>query len=506
MEKGYIAIDIGGSSVKVITAKLIGKKVGVLAELTLSNKPLALNGHLYIDIYNLYDSIKNAIGQLSKDGCKLDSLGIDTYGNGYALFDREMSMIGLPFFYKDGRTQDILAKIERTVPLREIYEQTGVYPTDIRVLMQLYYERITNSARMESGKHFLLLPDIFGYFLTGVSRAERSMVSVANLLSSKTGSWCLELMERLSIPTDIFPPIVEGGNVDALLPLLPEVSEELHCKNMRLASVTSHDTESALLAAPMLDEGILFVSLGSSVICGAKTAMPVICDDGFMSGFKNMHGAFGSNSLCRDFSGLWILEKCLELWRHEDPHILYSDVLHACESAGENDTYIDVHDPYIRFFKGTMIEAIKKYCLCTGQPVVNSVGEIANCILDSIVLQVKWTFEQIKRLTGRSDFHGISAIGGGVRNRLLLQRISDALGFPLFAGSPYSSSIGNVLLQMYAAQELNSVDEIKEVASNSCDACMTTPVGFQDKWEAALSRMEKYKQIFKNQRNYEREN
>jgi sugar (pentulose or hexulose) kinase len=494
-----IAIDIGCSSVKVIAGKLNGKNIGVKAEKTLTNKPLALNGHLYIDVYQLYDSIKNAIRQLSKNGCKFDSIGIDTYGNGYGIFDKDMSMIGLPFFYKDSRTQGILSKITQIVALREIYQQTGVYPTDIRVLVQLYYETMTKSTRIENGKHLLLLPDLFGYFLTGVKRAERSMASVANLLSRRNDDWCFELMQKLSIPTDIFPPLVEGGREDDRSSLLPEVMDELQCKNIRLACVTSHDTESALLAAPMLDNKTLFVSLGSSVICGAQTTMPIICDTGFTSGFKNMYGAFGSNSLCRDFNGLWMLEQCMELWRNVNPHISYSDVIHSCESAGENHTFFDVCDSSFRFYKGTLIEAIKEYCLRTDQPIVNSVGEIANCILESIALQIKWTYAQIKQVIGRSDFHGISIVGGGVRNPLLMQMISDALGLPLYRGSPFSASMGNILMQNYAAHELNSLEEIKEVACNSCDMRIITPVGLMDRWDTALSRMEKHRLILREE-------
>jgi rhamnulokinase len=493
----YLAIDIGGSSVKIIAAKLKEKGINIFVEQTLPNEPLAFNGHLYIDIYKLNDLIKSAVKGISKKEGQLESLGIDTYGNGYGMFDEDMSMIGLPFFYKDTRTQGILHEIEKRVPLREIYEQTGVYPTEIRVLMQLYYEVITKSTRIENGKHLLLLPDLLGYYLTGEQRAERSMASVANLLSTGGGVWCYQLMQSLSIPIEIFPPIVEAGQGDARLPLLPEVCDELHCGDVRLACITSHDTESALLAAPMLDIGMLFVSLGTSVICGTQTSTPVICDKGYKGGFKNMYGAFGSNSLCRDFNGLWMLEKCMELWRKINPKISYVDVLHACEIGGENDTYIDVCAPSILFYKGTLIEAINNYCLHTNQPGVNSIGEIAKCIFESIALQIKWTYEQIKQLIGGNNFYGISVVGGGAQNRLLMQMVSDALVLPLYPGSAYSASMGNILMQMCAAHELNSKEEVKEVARNSCENCIITPVGSADKWDAALDRMEKNKEKFR---------
>ena len=486
MSGEYIAVDIGGSSVKLSVARLDQNRIVILDQQTVPNNPLILNGHSYIDVYKLYDLVKTKVGQICSRGHEPISLGIDTYGNGYGVFDEDLCMIGLPLFYKDPGLQDGLQKIAQKVPLREIYKQTGVFPTDIRVLMQLFSETSNGSTRMVNGRHLLLLPDLFCYFLTGVFRAERSMASVASLLNRNGDDWCFDLLEKLSIPTDIFPPLIDGWSEDARLPFLLEISEELNCKNTQLVSVVSHDTESALLAAPMLDKRKFFVSMGTSVICGVQTEKPIICDDGYQREFKNIYGAFGNNSLCRDFNGLWILEKCLEFWRRDNPELTYNDVILACESEGKNYGYIDVCDPSIKFFKKNMPEAINEYCARTNQRAVNSIGEIANCIFESIALQIKWIYEEIRLLTGQDDFDGISVVGGAVKNDLLMQMISNALGMPLYKGSTFSASIGNVLMQMYSNRELGSIEEIKEVAWNSCDMSVVTPNDSQEKWDAAL--------------------
>ena len=439
-------------------------------------------------------------------GCEPVSLGIDTYGNGYGIFDENLEMIGLPLFYKDLSLQGNLQRIAQEVPLREIYDRTGVYPTDIRVLMQLFHEVSLGSNRIVTGRHLLLLPDLFCFFLTGVFQAERSMASVASLLNWDDGNWCFGLLEKLSIPTDIFPALFDCWNDEGGLPFLPEIREELSCKSTRLVRVVSHDTESALLAAPMLDERKFFVSLGTSVICGSKTEKPVICDEGYQRKFKNIYGAFGSNSLCRDFNGLWILEKCMEFWRKDKPNLTYEEIIKASESAGENDSYIDVCDPSIQFFKGNMPAAINCYCLQTGQGALDSMGEVANCVFESIVLQIKWIYEEIRMLTGRDDFDGISVVGGGVKNVLLLQMISNAIGLPLYKGSEFSATIGNVLMQMYVNQELGSIEEIKEVVWNSCDVNVIEPSSSQGKWDAALACLVNNKKNIERRKDNERQN
>jgi sugar (pentulose or hexulose) kinase len=497
----YIAVDIGGSSVKLFTGKLDSNRIVICDQQTIPNKPLNLNGHVYVDVYKLYDLLKTKIGQICSNGFEPISLGIDTYGNGYGIFDKDYCMIGLPLFYKDPCLQDNLNKIAQKVSLRGIYDQTGVFPTNIRVLMQLYSEISSGSSRILSGKHFLLLPDLLGYFLTGNLVAERSIASVASLLDRNGINWCFDLLEKLSVPRDIFPPLVDGWRDDTRVPFLPEIYEELNLKKMNLVKVVSHDTESALLAAPMLDRKKLFVSMGTSVICGVQIDRPVINDDAYRQKFKNIYGAFGSYSLCKDFNGLWILEKCIEYWRRNNPSLTYDDVISACELERSNYRLIDVNDASIKFYKNSMPEAINEYCLQNNQPEAYSIGEIANCIFASIAVQIKSVFEEIKLLTGKDDFDGICVVGGAVKNDLLMQMVSDAISLPLYKGSEFSASIGNLLMQMYTNHELNSIGEIKEVAMNTSGLNVVRPKGSQRKWTDALGSMIKYRTINERENN-----
>lgn len=507
MGREYIAVDIGGSSVKLIIAKLNNKKIEIVEEQNFPNKPLSLDGNLYIDVYMLYNTIKNAIAQLCMKGYKPVSFGIDTYGNGYGILDRDMSLIGLPFFYKDSRVEGILDKLKQHISLWGLYQQTGVFPTDIRVLMQLYYEAMTNSTRIENGKHLLLLPDLFAYLFTGELYAERSIASVANLLDLN-GEWCLNIMNQLSIPTDIFPELIDGGG-NTRFDIRSQISDEMCSGDMQFTYVTSHDTEAALLAAPMLGKGVLFVSLGTSIIFGTPTESPVISYEGYLSKFKNVRGAFNSNSFCRDFNGLWLLEQCMKFWRRKNPSLTYGDVIRECELEEENDTYIDVCDSDLYYYSGTIPEVINNYCELTDQKKVYSIGSIAKCILESIALETKWSYEKIKLLLPNSNYNAISAVGGGIHNKLLIQYISDALSLPLYTGSQYSASMGNIMMQMYSCEELGSIEEIKEVAFNSCNMSIITPRNRGDKWKNALERLKTYRNNYKKdevKENYGQEN
>jgi len=148
-----------------------------------------------------------------------------------------------------------------------------------------------------------------------------------------------------------------------------------------------------------------------------------------------------------------------------------------------------------------MPEAINEYCLQNNQPEAYSIGEIANCIFASIAVQIKSVFEEIKLLTGKDDFDGICVVGGAVKNDLLMQMVSDAISLPLYKGSEFSASIGNLLMQMYTNHELNSIGEIKEVAMNTSGLNVVRPKGSQRKWTDALGSMIKYRTINERENN-----
>ena len=135
---------------------------------------------------------------------------------------------------------------------------------------------------------------------------------------------------------------------------------------------------------------------------------------------------------------------------------------------------------------GNILESIAAYCRETEQTVPRTMGEIANCVFDSIVLQALWSLEQVRQITGRS-YQGLSAIGGGIRNALLMQRLADALELPVTTGSGVSSALGNVLMQLYATGELPDEASVRRTAQHSFISSTFLPrPDPTGKWKKAL--------------------
>lgn len=489
-ERLCLAADIGGSSIKLLTARYTGGQIEILDQYSVPTRPISGGGHLRIDISAFMEALLEGLERAAAN-CRLpQTLGIDTFGNGYGYLDHGLNLLELPYFYKDPRTQGVLAEMDQAVPLYEVYQSSGLYPTDIRVLMQLFYDSRQPDSPLHRCQWLLLLPGLLHFLLTGYLQAEESMASVANLLDLTGTAWNLSLLKRLGIPTDILPPLVPGGKT--LRPLRPELAQRVGGK-VQLVSVTTHDTESALLAAPELEAGRLFASIGTSVIFGVRTTAPIVSRQGYAGAFKNIKGPF-HYSLCRDFNAMWLFEQCMADWRRENPALAYRDVDEACLTARENRSYLNVCDPFLRTEHPSMPAAIQEYCRTTGQAVPKTPGEIAACVFDSIVLQALWSFRQIQQITGQAACAGLTAVGGGIKNHRLIQHMADALEVPVTTGSEVSSALGNVLMQLHATGELTDGASIRQTAQRSITSRVFRPHP-SPKWEKALLVLDRIDQM-----------
>ena len=67
------------------------------------------------------------------------------------------------------------------------------------------------------------------------------------------------------------------------------------------------------------------------------------------------------------------------------------------------------------------------------------------------------------------------------------QFTADATGRPVVAGPAEATALGNILMQVYARGEIDSLAGIREVVRNSTDIVTFEPVG-GDAWEDAYAR------------------
>ena len=113
-----------------------------------------------------------------------------------------------------------------------------------------------------------------------------------------------------------------------------------------------------------------------------------------------------------------------------------------------------------------MPSAIRRQCARLSQPIPETPGQVARCVLDSLALRLGVAVRTVGELTGRV-LTEIRLFGGGSRNALLCQITADAIGLPVVAGPAEATALGNALGQMLAHGHIASLAEGRALVHRS---------------------------------------
>ncbi len=415
----YAAIDLGASSGRVVIGRLADGVVSLEECHRFPNRPVRLPDGLHWNLLHLFTEALEALR-----GRSLDGVGVDTWGVDYALLDEKNSVLGLPFHYRDERTEGAAGVGG--------YEVTGIQDMSINTVYQLLADD-----RVADAHAIALVPDLLAYWLSGELANERTNASTTGLLDARTGEWAYELIERVGLPARPFGSLVEPGTC---LGPAREIDAPVY-------TVASHDTASAFAATPVRDGAIL--SSGTWSLLGLELPGPVFSDDAL----TNERGVDGTIRLLKNVMGLWLEQECARVWDASFEELQRE----ARDATGE---IFDVDDE--RFLRGGDMPALIAEAI--GREL--SRGETVRSIYVSLARRYRDVLERLEAASGRS-VRTIHVIGGGARNGLLCQLTADATGREVLAGPVEATALGNVLVQARGAGELGSLSDMRAVSAAS---------------------------------------
>ncbi len=451
--RSFLAVDLGAESGRVLAGNLDRFEVVHRFE----NVPVRIGDSLHWNVLELYQQIKAGI----RAGLQYSpvSVGIDTWGVDYGLLDGSGALLGLPYHYRDPRTDRAPEAMDGLIERRALYEETGIQTMPFNTLYQLYAQRQRQPQLLDCARRLLTLPDLLHFWLTGTLVNEFTNASTTQLRNPRAGTWSPRVLDTVGLPSTLFSePLMPGTEIGGLL---PGVAAELGGAALRVVLPPCHDTASAVVAAPMAaPEESVYISSGTWSLLGIESPRPIMTDASFTHNFTNEGGADGGTRFLKNIMGLWIVQECRRQWAAEGHTFDYAELTGMAEAAGPAAFSIDPTAE--RFFKPGLIDdgmadRIANWCRETDQPVPDSPGAVVRGVLESLARTYADTVRQLEEITA-AHYRHIHIIGGGCQNGLLCQLTADASGCAVHAGPVEATALGNLLLQSVAAGDVSSIE------------------------------------------------
>ncbi|MBI9106739.1 MAG: rhamnulokinase [Spirochaetales bacterium] len=463
--KKFIAVDLGASNGRVIVGDLYN--IEVVARF--KSRPVRIRKTVYWDFLGLMADIREGLrAAFEKYGDEIVSIGFDTWGVDYALLDANGDLLSNPFHYRDNRTDGMMEEFFKIIPKEDVYNETGIQFMQINTLFQIFAHNRISPETVKAARHFLTVPDLLNYWLTGVMKNEFSEATTTQLYNPVKGCWSEKLIKAAGFDPKIFGDIVLPGTV--IGKLLPEEVKSLGAgPDVVVTAAACHDTASAVAAVPAAGGNFAYLSSGTWSLLGIELDKPVINDLSYKYNFTNEGGREGSITYLKNIMGLWIIQECKAHWDKTGEEYDWPEIVSMAEEAGDRGFSMDPDDT--RFLKSNLTSIgmplrIQEYCREEGLPVPETIGEIAACVFRSLAEKYAVTVGQLEESAG-VEIESLYIIGGGCQNELLCRWTAEAVKVPVFAGPVEATAIGNILIQAISAGEVASYEEGRKlIAAN----------------------------------------
>lgn len=418
-----------------------------------------------------------------------DVVAVDTWGASYGLLDKKGRLMEPVYHYRDERTRTTIQDMNSVMDTYELFRLTGCQCNRTYTLPQLYSYRAENSAVLYNASSMLLLPDLLGYFLTGVKTTEMTIAGTSCLIENRQENWSIEVARRFGIPEKLYTEIVEPGTFKGNL--RQEIQIQTGMKNTRLVATVGHDSAAAVAAIPDFGENKLYISIGTNVSMGVERSECLLSREGYLKGFKNTGGIDRKKIIYRDFSACWHLNEFIRTRKEQGITYSFVDLINMALEVKNPVPWFDVEVLSFNEADGDFCRKMNQYFAQTGQRELTEDGEFVRSIYESIVLKIRHYAEALKEL---GIIYGrINIINGAVRNSLLMQMISNALGKEVYAGMEYATLTGNLLTQLYAMGEVKTVKEMRSLSAE----CFSMKQYGPEEQEYWTETAEKYERIIK---------
>ncbi|MEM6687775.1 MAG: rhamnulokinase family protein [Planctomycetota bacterium] len=473
-----IAVDLGASSGRLIAGWLHEGCLETEVIHRFENNPVRVAGSLQWNLTGLWSEILRGLSLSASRCSEIESIGVDSWGVDFGWIDSCGQLAGPVYHYRDDRTAGMMEHVDQTVGFGRVFDTTGIQFMPINSIYQICGAVARSDSALSSAESFLMIADLFHYWLCGIRSIEVTNASTTQLLDAQTQQWDTELINALEIPSQPFAaPIAPATRLGQIT---DEVKTETGLTGGEVIVPATHDTASAVIAVPAepgeasSQPKWCYISSGTWSLMGVEIDKPIINEKSRSLNFTNEAGINGTTRLVKNIGGLWIFQQLRRSMIRRGVERDWSAMVEMASKAEPFSAIIhpdhpDLIAPSDMWSAACKVAAFKGPPINPDTPVDEQMeGRMYRAALEGLALRYRECLQLLESLVGGS-IETIHIVGGGCVNELLCEMTADACNRKVVAGPDEATSLGNLLVQLIGGGQVADLSAARQIVRDSIE-------------------------------------
>jgi len=464
-QKIILVLDCGATNVRTIA---ISEKGEILASYSMPNntQPDPENKNYRIwNVDEIWNKFRTTTGKVLEKINLEDIAGITVtaFGVDGAPYNKSGKMLYPVISWQCPRTEPVMQNISKYISLEQLYSINGIQPFNFNTINKLIWLKENRPAIVDQMEYFIFIPSIFLCFLTGEMVTDSSMAGTSMLTDLRKRSFSSEILNSIGISENIFPKMVEPGNVIGKITHQASIETGIPAGIPVVAA--GHDTQFAIFGSGA-PENTPVLSSGTWEILMVRTSNIDTSDKVLKSGvtteFDPLPGLY-------NMGVQWIASGALE-WlkkmffaKEIDSEGIYELMINEARNTKVGSNGIRIDASFYPTPGGADSGFIRNLTMETSR------GDIYRAALESLSCKTRERLGQLQE-TGKFKADSLICVGGGSKNKLWNQIRADVLGIPVkLIDQKETTVLGAALFAMSGVNIFSSPDEARNAIDYSGD-------------------------------------
>jgi len=446
MPKGDIAIvfDCGATNIRTIAINSNGE---ILSSESFPNNTVSdpfNQAYRIWDVNAIWDKMckasRKVVSQIQKE--KIAGVTVTTFGVDGTLFDKSGKMLYPVISWQCERTIPIMAGIDKYLPVKELYAESGVLPFTFNTINKLIWFIEQKPELVEKSYRFLFMPSIFSFFLTGEMVNDTTMAGTSMLTNLSTRGFSKNILNKINFPVEKMGNIVEPGSITGKVN--SKASDATGIPVGIPVVATGHDTQFAVFGSG--------AEKNQPVLSSGTWEILMVRAEGYRSGDNQLEKGITTELDARpelfNIGNQWIASGVLE-WARRNLYgdikdDVYETMISGAEKVPSGCNGVKVIPKFYEELKGKPAGQI------LGLTMESTRDEIYRAMLEALSLRLAEGKLALENAGGYIT-ENILCVGGGSKNRLWNQLRANFTGVPVKVLKQKESTVLGASLFVQAA-------------------------------------------------------